>query len=70
MVRHLDTCRFETVLIAEMSRTDSADHAGRQVVVPWAEANARVTALFEALVIDRLNETSRTGVSSRSGTSA
>jgi len=67
--RHLDTCQFETVLIADVPRTDCTEHGARQVAVPWAEANARFTALFEALVIDWLKETSLTGVARQLGLS-
>ena len=60
--RHLDTCQFETVLIAEVPRSDCAAHGPLQVAVPWAEAGSRFTALFEALVIDWLHEASISGV--------
>lgn len=52
--RHLDTCQYATWLIAQVPRVRCPDHGVRQIAVPWAEANSRLTALFEALVIDWL----------------
>lgn len=50
--RHLDTCQFQTYLHARVPRIECPTHGVRQVVVPWAEARARFTALMECLVID------------------
>lgn len=52
--RHLDTCQYATWLIAKVPRVNCSEHGVRQVKVPWAESNSRLTALFEALVIDWL----------------
>ena len=52
--RHLDTCQYQTVLIAKVPRVRCDQHGVRQVRVPWAEERSRFTALFEALVIDWL----------------
>jgi transposase len=41
----------------------------RQIEVPWAEAYSRFTALFEALAIDWLRETSQQAVARRLGLS-
>ena len=60
--RHLDTMQYRTILIAEIPRVDCAEHGRRQIRVPWAEAGSRFTALFEALVIDWLQEGSFAGV--------
>lgn len=60
--RHLDTCQYETILIAEVPRIECPDHGVRQVRVPWSEPGSRFTALFEALVIDWLHEASITAV--------
>lgn len=60
--RHLDTCQFETMLIADVPRSNCPEHGPLQVTVPWAEAGSRFTALFEALVIDWLHEASLSGV--------
>ena len=60
--RHLDTCQFQTVLVAAVPRVDCTEHGVRQVNVPWAEAGSRFTALFEALAIDWMKEASLSGV--------
>jgi transposase len=52
--RHLDTCQYRTMVIAEVPRVRCPEHGVLQVAVPWAEAGSRFTALFEALVIDWL----------------
>ena len=39
---------------AEVPRVRYAEHGVQQVRVPWADARARFTALFEAMVIDWL----------------
>jgi len=60
--RHLDTCQYSTILIAEVPRVECSEHGVHQVAVPWAEPGSRFTALFEALVIDWLKEASLTAV--------
>ena len=50
--RHLDTCQYPTILIAEVPRVECSEHGVHQIVVPWAEPGSRFTALFEALVIE------------------
>ena len=60
--RHLDTCQYRTVLIAEVPRVNCSVHGVRQVRVPWSEPGSRFTALFEALVIDWLQESSTAAV--------
>ncbi len=55
--RHLDSCQFMTYLHARPPRVACPTHGVRQVRVPWAEARARFTALFERLAIDVLKET-------------
>ena len=52
--RHLDTMQYRTLVRAEVPRVRCAEHGVRQVPVPWADAQARFTALFEAMVIDWL----------------
>ena len=54
--RHLDTCQFQTILVARVPRTECPEHKVRAINVPWAEPDSRYTALFEALVIDWLKE--------------
>jgi len=55
--RHLDTCQFLTYLHARPPRVTCPTHGVRQVRLPWAEPQARFTALFERLAIDVLKET-------------
>lgn len=52
--RHLDTCQYQTILVATVPRIKCGDHGVKQVRVPWAEERSRFTAMFEALVIDWL----------------
>lgn len=54
--RHLDTCQFQTLLVAQVPRVECKVHGVKQVQVPWAEEGSRFTALMEALVIDWLQE--------------
>jgi transposase len=60
--RHLDTCQFQTILIAQVPRIDCPTHGVRQTKVPWAEPGSQFTAMFEALAIDWLKETSISAV--------
>jgi transposase len=63
--RHLDTCQFQTFLVAEVPRVTCEEHGVVQVEVPWAEPNSRFTALFERVVIDWLHDASMAAVSRR-----
>lgn len=56
--RHLDTMQYHTILEAEVPRVKCDEHGVLTVDVPWAEAGSGFTALFEALVIDWLQEAS------------
>lgn len=67
--RHLDTCQFKTILIADVVRVACPEHGVVMVEVPWAERGSGFTALFEALVIDWLQEASIAAVSRRLGVS-
>ena len=55
--RHPDSCQFLTYLHAQPPRVECPTHGIRQVRLPWAEARARFTSLFERLAIDVLKET-------------
>jgi transposase len=55
--RHLDSCQFLTYLHAPPPRVECPTHGVRQVRLPWADARARFTSLFERLAIDVLQET-------------
>lgn len=63
--RHLDTCQYKTWLIAQVPRVKCPEHGVHQLPVSWAENNSRLTALFEALVIDWLKVGTITEVAER-----
>lgn len=65
--RHLDTCQFQTILVAKVPRIKCSEHGVRQVHVPWGEAGSGFTALFEAVVIDWLKEATTAAVARRIG---
>jgi len=65
--RHLDTCQFKTLLVADIPRTQCPEHGVHQISVPWAEPGSGFTALFERLVIDWLKEANIKAVSERMG---
>jgi transposase len=65
--RHLDTCQYQTLLVAKVPRVECEEHGVRQIRVPWSEPGSRFTALFEALVIDWLQETSVSAVARQLG---
>ncbi len=67
--RHLDTCQYKTILVAEVPRVRCEEHGVHQVEVPWAEPGSGFTALFEALAIDWLKEASTQGVAQLLGLS-
>jgi transposase len=56
--RHLDTMQYHTILEAEVPRVNCQEHGVLTIDVPWAESGSGFTALFEALVIDWLQEAS------------
>jgi transposase len=67
--RHLDTWQYKTWLVAQVPRVRSPEHGVHQLPVPWAENNSRLTALFEALVIDWLKIGTISEVAERLGLS-
>lgn len=67
--RHLDTCQYKTILVAEVPRVKCEEHGVVTVSVPWAEPGSGFTAMFEALVIDWLKEASISAVSRLMGLS-
>lgn len=56
--RHLDTCQYKTILVAQVPRVNCPADGIHQVTVPWAEERSQFTALFECFVIDWLRESS------------
>jgi transposase len=67
--RHLDTCQYKTILVADVPRVMCPEHGVITVSVPWAEPGSGFTAMFEALVIDWLKEASTSAVSRLMGIS-
>ena len=61
--RHLDTCQYKTIRVADVPRVECPEHGVLTAKVPWAEPGSGFTALFEALVIDWLKEASTLAVS-------
>jgi transposase len=60
--RHLDTMQFKTIIECDVPRVSCEDHGVKQLPVAWAEVKGHFTALFEALVINWLQEGSISGV--------
>jgi transposase len=60
--RHLDTCQFKTFVHARVPRLNCPTHGIKQIQVLWAEPGSRFTALFEALAIDWLKQSSMSAV--------
>ena len=67
--RHLDTCQYRTVLSARIPRVECPEHGVRTIRVPWAEDRSRFTALFEAMAIRLLRETTVAGLARLMGLS-
>ena len=65
--RHLDTCQYQTELVAEVPRVSCTEHGIKQIDVPWADERSRFTALFEILVIGWLKEASISAVARQLG---
>lgn len=56
--RHLDSCQYKTIVVADVPRVKCAEHGTQMVKVPWAEPRSRFTAWFERFAIDVLQECS------------
>ena len=52
--RHLDTCGFATVIMAEVPRVKDEKGQTETVAVPWAEKFSRFTRSFEAFGVEVL----------------
>jgi transposase len=55
--RHMDSCQFETYLIAKIPRGKCPLHGVKTPPIPWAEPHSRFTLLFETLAIHLLQAT-------------
>ena len=60
--QHQDTCQYKTILETDVHRARCLKHGVVTTAVPWAEPGSGFTALFEALVIDWLKESSTAAV--------
>ena len=49
--RHLDTCQFETVIVAKVPRLKYKSGRVEDAAVPWAERYSRITLMMEAFVV-------------------
>jgi transposase len=49
--RHLDTCQFETRIVAEVPRLKYKSGRVEEAAVPWAERYSRITLMMEAFVV-------------------
>ena len=49
--RHLDTCQFETRLVAKVPRLKYKSGRVEDAAVPWAERYSRITLMMEAFVV-------------------
>ena len=63
--RHLDTCEYRTVIVAQVPRVRCEEHGVRQVNVPWGEPGSRFTSAFEAFAIGWLLEATVSAVARR-----
>jgi transposase len=52
--RHLDSCQFETILIACQPRVNCPENGVKTVSVPWAGRSSCFTLMFVRFVIDVL----------------
>lgn len=52
--RHLDSCQYQTIVIANIPRVNCKRCGIHQIHIPWAERHSRFTLAFEALVINWL----------------
>src|SRR5437016_5436166 len=52
--RHLDSCQFQTFLVASLPRVNCKQHGILTASVFWCEQNSRYTALFERFAINVL----------------
>jgi transposase len=58
--RHMDTCQFMTIILADVPRVKCPKHGTQTVKVPWADSKSRFTAWFERFAIDVLKGSSTT----------
>ena len=52
--RHLDSCQYRTIIVADVPYAECPLHGMQRVPVPWAAPDSRVTTWFERRAIERL----------------
>ncbi len=65
--RHLDTCTYQTILVARIPRIQCSEHGVKTVRVPWADASSRYTRDFEEYVIGWAKKASLLAISRQLG---
>jgi transposase len=55
--RHLDSCAFETWLVASLPRVECPEHGVKTVSVPWAAPHSRFTLAFACFAVRVLRAT-------------
>jgi transposase len=63
--RHLDTCQYRTIIIADVPRVQCPEHGVLQIAVAWAAPESGFTVLMESLIIDWLLEANISAVARR-----
>ncbi len=65
--RHLDTCKYQTILVARVPRIKCSEHGVKTVQVCWADTSSRYTYDFEEYVIGWVKEASILAMSRQLG---
>lgn len=55
--RHLDSCQFQTFLLARLPRIQCPKHGVKTIAAPWCEPHSRFTLAFECFAIAVLTAT-------------
>jgi len=55
--RHLDSCQFQTFLVARLPRVECPEHGVKTIAAPWCEPHSRFTLAFECFAITLLLST-------------
>ena len=55
--RHLDSCQFQTFLVARLPRIECREHGVKTIAAPWCEPHSRFTLAFECFAIAVLTAT-------------
>jgi len=55
--RHLDSCQFQTFLVARLPRIQCREHGVKTIAAPWCEPHSRFTLAFECFAIAVLTAT-------------